>query len=284
MMRTEKELFDLILQVARDDERIRAVILNGSRANPHALRDMWQDYDVQYIVSDLVPFIDQPAWVEGFGELLIMQMPDGMGDPPPASFDHFAYLMQFADGTRIDLTLLTMKAYQARTRDSLSLVLLDKDGNLGAFPPPDERGYLSQPPTSKAFDDCCNEFWWVSPYVAKGLWRGEIPYARFMLDEIMRAQLMKLLVWYIGMRNDFQVNPGKQGRYFQRYLESPLWQQLLQTYADAQVEHTWQALFAMTQLFRSVALQVAAHFKFAYPDADYLRVLDFLHQIRGTPN
>jgi hypothetical protein len=40
----------------------------------------------------------------------------------------------------------------------------------------------------------------------------------------------------------------------------------------------------MAQLFRSVALQVAAHFKFAYPDADYLHVLDFLHQIRGTPN
>ena len=283
-MRTEKELFDLILQVARDDERIRAVILNGSRANPHVPRDMWQDYDVQYIVSDLVPFIDQPAWVEQFGDLLIMQMPDGMGDPPPASFDHFAYLMQFADGTRIDLTLLTMEAYQARTGDSLSLVLLDKDASLGTFLPPDERDYLPQPPTSKAFDDCCNEFWWVSPYVAKGLWRGEIPYARFMLDEIMRAQLMQLLVWYIGMRSDFQVNPGKQGRYFQRYLEPPLWQQLLRTYADAQVEHTWQALFAMTQLFRSVALQVAAHFKFAYPDADYLRVLDFLHQIRGTPN
>lgn len=283
-MRTEKELFDLILQVARDDERIRAVILNGSRANPHALRDMWQDYDVQYIVSDLVPFIDQPAWVEQFGDLLIMQMPDSMGDPPPASFDHFAYLMQFADGTRIDLTLLTMEAYQARTGDSLSLVLLDKDASLGTFPPPDERDYLPQPPTPKAFDDCCNEFWWVSPYVAKGLWRGEIPYARFMLDGIVRAQLMQLLVWYIGMRSDFQVNPGKQGRYFQRYLEPPLWQQLLRTYADAQVEHTWQALFAMAQLFRSVALQVAAHFKFAYPDADYLRVLDFLHQIRGTPN
>jgi len=208
-MRTEQELFDLILQVARDDERIRAVILNGSRANPQAPRDMWQDYDVQYIVSDLTPFINQPAWAERFGELLIMQMPDSMGDPPPTTFDSFAYLMQFTDGTRIDLTLLTLETYQVRTRDSLSLLLLDKDGNLGTFPPPDERDYLPQPPTSRAFDDCCNEFWWVSPYVAKGLWRGEITYAKFMLDGIVRKELMKLLTWYIGMHTGFQVNPGK---------------------------------------------------------------------------
>ena len=32
-MRTEKEMFDLILGTASNDERIRAVIMNGSRAN-----------------------------------------------------------------------------------------------------------------------------------------------------------------------------------------------------------------------------------------------------------
>ena len=33
-MRTEQEVMDLILDVARADERIRAVLLVGSRANP----------------------------------------------------------------------------------------------------------------------------------------------------------------------------------------------------------------------------------------------------------
>ena len=279
-MRTEQELFDLILQVARDDERIRAVILNGSRANPQAPRDMWQDYDVQYIVSDLTPFINQPAWAERFGELLIMQMPDSMGDPPPTTFDSFAYLMQFTDGTRIDLTLLTLETYQVRTRDSLSLLLLDKDGNLGTFPPPDERDYLPQTPTSRAFDDCCNEFWWVSPYVAKGLWRGEITYAKFMLDGIVRKELMKLLTWYIGMHTGFQVNPGKQGKYFQCYLEPPLWQQFLQTYADADAAHTWDALFTMIDLFQDIAPRVAENFQFTYPLTEYQRVRSFLERIK----
>jgi len=38
IMRTEKEIFALILQVACEDERIRAVILNGSRATPIAFK------------------------------------------------------------------------------------------------------------------------------------------------------------------------------------------------------------------------------------------------------
>ncbi|MCX5973532.1 MAG: aminoglycoside 6-adenylyltransferase, partial [Coprothermobacterota bacterium] len=35
--------------------------------------------------------------------------------------------------------------------------------------PASEGSYFPQPPTAKAFADYCNEFWWVCPYVAKGL-------------------------------------------------------------------------------------------------------------------
>jgi aminoglycoside 6-adenylyltransferase len=38
-MRSEKEMFDLIVGVAKKDERIRAVYMNGSRTNPNAPKD-----------------------------------------------------------------------------------------------------------------------------------------------------------------------------------------------------------------------------------------------------
>ena len=44
-MRSEEEMMHLILQVAKDDERVRAVYLNGSRTNPNAPKDRFQDYD-----------------------------------------------------------------------------------------------------------------------------------------------------------------------------------------------------------------------------------------------
>lgn len=40
-MRTEKEMFDLILGVANRDNRVRAVYINGSRANPNVKNDIF---------------------------------------------------------------------------------------------------------------------------------------------------------------------------------------------------------------------------------------------------
>ena len=51
-MRSEDEMMKLILQVAEDDERVRAVYLNGSRTNPNAPKDCFQDYDVVYVVTE----------------------------------------------------------------------------------------------------------------------------------------------------------------------------------------------------------------------------------------
>ena len=42
-MRTEQEMMDLIMDVAKKDERIRAVYMNGSRTNPNATKDIFQD-------------------------------------------------------------------------------------------------------------------------------------------------------------------------------------------------------------------------------------------------
>ena len=163
------------------------------------------------------------------------------------------------------------------------MLLLDKDGIVGPLDPPSERDYLPQPPTAKAFADCCNEFWWVCPYVAKGLWREEILYARSMLDQVLREQLMKMLVWHIGVQTGFERNPGKFGKYFQRYLEPELWRTLAATYADAGCQNTWDALLTMCDLFETVAVSVAGHFGFDYPNGDAERVRAHLGHVRFLP-
>ena len=281
-MRSEEEMYTLILTTAQEDARIRAVILNGSRANPNAPRDVFQDFDVVYVVRDLPSFTSDHSWVARFGELMIMQMPDAMLSASPETLS-FAYLMQFMDGNRIDLTLFPLERLDALENDSLSVLLLDKDGIIPPFPPPNERQYFPRPPTAQAFADCCNEFWWVCPYVAKGLWRAEILYARTMLDEVVRAQLMQMLTWYIGVKTQFACNPGKMGKYFQRYLEPDLWALLLQTYADASYAATWEALLTMGALFRRVAAPLAAHFGFDYPHGDDERVSAYLRHVRDWP-
>ncbi len=282
-MRSEQEMLELIIDTAKNDELIRAVIMNGSRANPNAPRDPFQDFDIVYIVTDVAPFKKNDAWIKRFGEIMIMQLPEDMQDPPPSNDEGFAYLMQFTDGNRIDLGIYPLARLDQLGKDSLSLLLLDKDGIIPPFAPASESDYLPKPPTAKAFADCCNEFWWVCPYVAKGLWREEILYARYMLDQAVRDQLMKMLTWYIGVKTGFLKYPGKFGKYFNQYLEPELWELLLKTYSNTSYAHTWEALFAMCSLFRMAALQVADHFGFDYPHLDDERVSAHLAHVHLLP-
>jgi aminoglycoside 6-adenylyltransferase len=283
-MRSEREMLDLIINIARKDERVRAVVMNGSRVNPNAPKDFFQDYDVVYLVTQKESFLADPGWINVFGELMILQLPDEMSDPPPEGRGlYYGYLMQFADGNRIDLTLFPVDKVDQLEEDSLTLTLLDKDGLLPTFPPPNDSGYMPKPPTAKAFFDCTNEFWWVSPYVAKGLWRHEIVYTKHMLDVYVREQLDKMLAWYVGVCNGFQKSPGKMGKYLDTCLEPELWQLLLSTYSDADYEHTWEALLAIGELFRRVAIPVAQHFGFSYPHGDDQRVSAHLRHVRHLP-
>ena len=283
IMRTEPEMFDLILTTARTDARIRAVMMNGSRANPNAPKDFFQDYDIVYFVTDAAPYTRNLEWIRRFGELMILQLPDDMADPPPVDAPSYCYLMQFADGNRIDLTIWPIDKLDDWEADSQTLILLDKDGLFPGVPPASDRDYLPKPPTAKQFADCTNEFWWVSPYAAKGLWRDELPYAKHMADHYVREQLDKMLAWYVGIKTNFQVSPGKGGKYLQRCLEPELYALLLCTYSDADPEHAWEALLAMTELFRRVAIPVAEHFGYAYPYGDDQRVSAHLHHVRALP-
>ena len=204
-MRTEKEMMDLILGCAERDPRVRAVTMNGSRINPHAKKDMFQDYDVVYFVTEVEPYIDNETFIGQFGDMLIMQTPEAMIDPPPEDNGRYVYLMLFTDGNRIDLGLTPVDMINDSLDDSLTVVLLDKDHRIEALPPPSDVDYLPEEPTAKLFDDCCNEFWWVSPYVAKGLWREELTYVKSAMESFIRPQLLKMLTWYFGIKTGFRM-------------------------------------------------------------------------------
>jgi len=63
----------------------------------------------------------------------------------------------------------------------------------------------------------------------------------------------------------------------------PEWHMLERTYADANLEHIWQALFEMGKLFRQTAQEVAEKTEFNYPVEDDRKVTEFLMLIRAMP-
>ena len=191
----------MLVSIAQLDERIKAIYMNGSRTNKNVSKDIFQDYDVVYVVEETKPFIDDKEWINQFGDIWYMQFPDEHPDYPSDKENFYGWLMQFRDGNRIDLHVESIEHAQANIKkDKLCKILLDKYGVLPEIAESTDEDYNAKKPTKEQFICTCTEFWWCLNNVAKGLWREEIPYANDMINFCVRKQLEKMIVWKIGLK------------------------------------------------------------------------------------
>ena len=269
-MRTEREMMELLIGYAERDARIRLVTMEGSRTNPNIAPDLFQDYDISYFVTEMDSFKASDAWLDVFGERLIMQKPEDMELFPPELGGWFSYLMLFRDGVRVDLKLVPVqdvKSYFGKS-DGLVRVLLDKDALVQHEVVPTDRLYWIRKPTAREYDDCCNEFWWVTTYVVKGLARREILYATDHLHGILHPNLLRMMGWKIGSEQGFNFSLGKNCKFIDRYLPSEDWQKLLSTCSMSGYEEMWRSLFLCCEQFRSYSKAAGANLGYPYPDYD----------------
>lgn len=279
-MRSEKEMFDLILNVAKRDARIRSVYMNGSRANTKVTKDIFQDYDIVYVVTKTKPFYENENWIDCFGKRLYMQMPEKMAKT--CGLEHnfentYSWLIMFEDFNRLDLHVNFVDfAKSDILRDKLCKVLLDKDSLFADIPESSDADYCIKKPTKEDFSCECNEFWWCLNNVAKGLWRKEIPYVMDMLNDVIRPSLIKILSWKIGFENNFSCNIGKSGKCMHQFLSENIWERFLETYSDSNVEHIWRSVIIMCDLFSEIAREVAGKLNFIYNEHDEFATRKYL--------
>lgn len=193
--------------------------------------------------------------------------------------------MLFEDGNRVDLTLIPIDEVRDYFSNSAGLVevLLDKDGLIKNEVVTTDRKYWIKQPTAREFDDCCNEFWWVSTYVVKGLARGEILFAIDHLQEIARPNLLRMLSWQIGFEKGFNFSVGKNYKFINQYLPKDDWKILLSTYSQDSYSNMWRALFTCYGLFRKYSKAVAESLRVKYPDYDEA-ITKYTQQIYDTLN
>lgn len=283
-MRTETEMKELILNIAKQEERIRAVYMNGSRTNPNVPKDIFQDYDIVYVVTDTTPFIQDKTWIDCFGERLFMQYPDEHPDYPSDKENFYGWLMQFKDGNRIDLHVESIShAKENILKDKFCVVLLDKDNLLPKISESTDEDYRVKCPSKEQYLCTCNEFWWCLNNVAKGLWREEIPYVQDMLNFHVRKQLEKILSWKIGIETDFSVSVGKSGKYMYRWLTEEEWKSYLETYCAGTVEECWNTVFLMCSSFEKTAIYVGEQLGYEYNIQEGKNCREFFKHVRKLP-
>ena len=276
-MRTENEIYDLILGIAQNDDRIKAVYMNGSRTNSNVPRDMFQDYDIVYVVEEIKDFIRDKDWINHFGEILYMQYPDENPYFPSDKDNSYGWLMQFTDGVRIDLTVQSVNyALRAIKEDKLCRILFDKENILPQIEPATDRDYWVAKPTKEQFLATCNEFWWCTNNIAKGLWREEMPYVQDMTNYHVRTELIKMFNWKVGLITNWSVSTGKSSKYLYKWLSDEEWKMFLSTYFDCNIVNAWEAVFKMCDLFINVARYVGEQLGYGYNEKEGASALHYL--------
>lgn len=277
-MRGEEEMYRLILETAYQDPLVRAVILNGSRANPDAALDPLRDFDIVYLVTDVAPYKEGDI-SSRFGEILVMERTDESelyGDHLP---NCAAYLMQFSDGNRIDLTVARLEDYEEYCfGDRLSVVLFDKDNALPPLLPPQNSTHWIKRPSRRLFQECRTEFWWTAPYVSKALLRGQLSYAQNHLETCTRAMLRMMLGWLAGAAHGFEISIGKYGDELGKYLPPSFWERYLSTYSRCDRREIEVALFRACGLFAEATQRAAEKLGFPYDGLLDRRVTAFLRE------
>ena len=253
-MRAEKEMLDLILQIAKTIQ-VEAVVMSGSRTNQNAPKDEFQDYDVVYVVDDFDNLTSDLSWLNQFGKRIIEQ---------EVTLDHRRlYLMLFEDGNRIDLTLCPKEHIKEWVESEADYtVLKDEKGLFESYTTNPQRYWIT-PATETDFEKACNEFWWVSAYVVKGICRNQLVYATDHLYGICQQELLKVLAWQVASDKG-TVDIGKNYKYLFNYLPTEKEKEFSDLLDFSSVEKLIQSLYATMKLFHQEAHSLAHKMGFDY--------------------
>ena len=204
--------------------------------------------DLDNLTSDL-------AWLDQFGTRIIEQH-NNLGN-------RRLYLMLFEDGNRIDLTLCPKDQIQEWVNSEADYTVLQDEK--GLFVPyfPSPQRYWTSSASQTDFEKACNEFWWVSAYVVKGICRNQLIYATDHLYGICQQELLKVLAWQVASDRG-KVDIGKNYKYLFNYLPAEKKKEFSNLLDFSSLDKIIQSLLAMMQIFHQEAQSLSQKMDFEY--------------------
>ncbi len=287
-MRSEREILDQVLDLAKRDDNIRAVI----RTDLLPVRKYLYSYSFCLVVDDVEEYDSNDAFGTCFGDRILLYRGDR--NYPELFPGTKAHLMVFCDGITLVINAMDKESFLQRYNGENAhenvwigdtyQKILDKDGMLPAIERLEERQTLfSETPTEAEFLGTCDEFWWVMKTFAEYILRKELPAAMFYLNVAVRDLINKMLRWYIFLHSGRPVDLGILDSRLQSLLEKELFQLYEKTYPDADYDHIWNAFSAAAELFGKSGNSVSDLCGFSYPKDTENRMLDLIMRLREAP-
>ncbi len=273
-------LLPKVLDWARQEAAIRALVVTGSLARGDGSTDEWSDLDAQIIAREYAPYIRDDSWLDGLGEVWIRF---------PRYRDAPYRLVWFAGGIKVDFQFQRVDALQQMIRGgALSdeylrgyIVALDKDALFRTLPPSPRIFPQPAAPSKRQVEAVVNEFYFEAMHVAQFIRRREFWVVKYR-DWTMKCALLQVLEWHARATSAEQVNTWLLGKRIREWTDADSYAAIEALWSAWDAAALWQSLLRQIELFSRAAHELADALAYNLDSVPIDKITAYIQALRAS--
>ena len=282
-MNRDHDVLDKIIEWAKGEAAIRAVILEGSRASSSDT-DEFSDYDLNIFVTDDTKYLSDSRWITTFDDVLVYQK-EGLfckNTRIPTR------LVVYKESPKVDFSfwpismlreIVDSKVLPERYRNGYK-VLLDKDGITQNMPAARYDGYVIGKPTKNEVLTTLYNFWFEAYCIAKYLRRESLWYVKVLENGPIKRFLLQMILWRESSKDDWKNNKiHQEGKNLEDHIGEDIKRALVGCFSKYGKADTWRSLWKMIELFKRLLREVTAKLSIVYPEKSIAEIESFIRQL-----
>lgn len=253
-----------ILELARTDYHIRAVVMIGSSTRNDIKADDYSDLDL-IIASE-----DTESWLYGGIPELLGDLRISFVEPTLGGGTERRVL--YGNALDVDMIIFTPEQFEAAARDGVAGWVCDR-GYSVLYDSMNITGLLAeyvsseiQPPdmTESEYVNLVNDFCFHTVWASKKLLRGELWSAKMCIDAYLKNYLLRMIEMYSAHK--YGVDVWHSGRFLDTWAEDRIKRSLPACFAHYDRKDMISALLETKKMFTELAEQVAVIKGFKFPE------------------
>ena len=264
---------DPILDWARRENAIRALVVTGSLARHDDSTDEYSDLDIQVVATDIKPYIEDDHWLDHLGKVWI-RFPIHQNAP--------YRLVWFNGAIKVDFQFLSSDTVLGdQLTDEYTrgyLVLLDKDDRFRNLPPSPRLFPQTPPPSAAEIQAAINEFWFEAIHVAQFIRRRDFWVVKHR-DWTMKTNLLRMLEWHTRLVRRAPINTWPLGRRIAHWADEDTYAAVSRIWAGWDALALWDALLVQLDLFSRLSLELSVAHQFIYDERRFGTIDAYIRQL-----
>ncbi|TLG73804.1 aminoglycoside 6-adenylyltransferase [Culicoidibacter larvae] len=269
---------DTLLSFCQNHPAIDAVILTSTRVRNLTI-DALSDYDIEIYTSNPEIFITSDTWMQFYDQPMFRFNDQFIQH----DIELYMRMVIYEDYTKVDYKIIPTELLEKLSNtydpdlDNDYQVLIDKGRFTENLLEATHQSYYIKAPEKRQFDDMIGSFFMECSYIAKNLWRQQLMEAKYSFAFMRFEKLLPMLEWYLAAKSNTPLKHFKHGRNIEQYLSKTEIEQLNATYAAANYEENWQALYAAIELFAYAARKL----NYQYPEKLHQKAMKYFTDIQN---